>query len=100
MPNETEQPQPHRFQRKADELKASNPALEVTLLEVSDRPDLDVLARPPTRAEWRHSKIMVDDPKTRNDANGYLVGLCVLWPDPKGEDFRALAERWPAWIDR
>ncbi len=99
MSNETEQPE-HRFAAKARELQAQNAALEVVLLPAKDRPDLDVLVRPPTRTEWRKSMVMLDDPKTRNDANAWLVAQCVLWPEPRGAEFLALAERWPAWVDK
>lgn len=87
--------EPHRFAAKFKELEASG--VEVVLLEAKGRPELDVLARPPTRAEWRKAKIDADDPKTKADTNANVVRNCVLWP--VGDEFRQLAERWPGWVD-
>lgn len=53
-----------------------------------------VIARPPTRAEYRRFRAKVLDEKGREAALETLTRACVVWPDTSA--FDALLERKPA----
>ncbi len=76
-------------ERTIERLKAEHG--EVYLLEAAG---VAVVARPPSRAEYRRFRARALDEKNRADALEALTRACVVWPEQA--EFDTLLEQKPA----
>lgn len=61
--------------------KAAQPGAEIELIEHPKYADCDLIARPPTGAEWRIFLAKSRNPAEEMVANMFLVDACSIWPD-------------------
>lgn len=74
-------------------------AKKVTLKVMGET--IDVVIRPPTRAEWKSFKQLRANPDEAKSsaANEQLLTFCTIFPDPKGAEFSTLFDQYPGLSD-
>lgn len=79
-------------QKKIDELKAAHPGVKLTLFKPEGH-DLEFVAKPPTRAQWKRFKTEAPETSKRATAIETLCLDCIVHP-PRAE-FEQLLEKMP-----
>jgi len=67
-------------------VKAARPGVELELIEHPKYKDCDLIARPPTPAEWRMFISKSRNPVEEPTSEGFLVDACAVWPDKPARD--------------